>query len=86
MSIDKQEVSDLEWEEIQGLVSRSSDHATSLLKGLVKTHKDPLDALLVVMLATVVLAKSTGMSRKDLLEGVKTAFDSLKEATPHAPH
>jgi hypothetical protein len=42
--------------------------------------------MLVSLLATVVLAKAIGMSREDLLEGVQTAFNALKEATQHATH
>ena len=86
MNIDKQEVSDLEWQEVLSLVSWSSDQARDLLRGLAKKHENPFDAMLVAMLATVVLAKAIGMSRDDLLEGVQTAFNALKEATPHATH
>ena len=86
MNIDKQEVSDLEWQEVLSLVSRSSDQARDLLRGLSRAHKNPFDAMLVSLLATVVLAKAIGMSREDLLEGVQTAFNALKEATQHATH
>jgi Flp pilus assembly pilin Flp len=47
---------------------------------------DPFDALITTMLAVAVLAKSIGLPRQTLQEGVGAAFDSLSEATPHATH
>jgi hypothetical protein len=67
------------------LVSRSADRAQALLLGLMEDH-DPFDAMLTTMLALAVLAKSVGMPRQTLLEGVGAAFDSLSEATSHATH
>jgi DNA-binding phage protein len=77
MSIDKQAMTDL--------VSRSADRAQALLLDLMEDH-DPFDAMVTTMLAVAVLAKSIGMPRETLREGVGAAFDSLLEATPHATH
>ena len=77
MSIDKQAMTDL--------VSRSSDRAQALLLDLMEDH-DPFDAMVTTMLALAVLAKSIGMPRETLQEGIGAAFDSLVEATPRATH
>jgi len=71
--------------DISRLVSRSSDRAQALLLDLMEDN-DPFDAMVVTMLAVAVLAKSVGMPRETLQEGVGAAFDSLVEANQHATH
>ena len=71
--------------DISRLVSRSSDRAQALLLDLME-DSDPFDAMVVTMLAVAVLAKSVGMPRETLQEGVGAAFDSLVEANQHATH
>jgi hypothetical protein len=71
--------------DMNALISRSSDRAQALLHTLMEDH-EPFDAMVTTMLAVAVLAKSVGMPRQTLQEGVGAAFDSLVEATPHATH
>jgi hypothetical protein len=71
--------------DMQNLVSRSADRAQALLHTLMDDH-DPFEAMVTTMLAVAVLAKSIGMPRQTLQEGVGAAFDSLVEDTPHATH
>jgi hypothetical protein len=71
--------------DMNDLVARSSDRAQALLLRLMG-DQEPVEALVVTMLATAVMAKAVDMPRETLLEGVGAAFDSLKEATRHATH
>ena len=71
--------------DMNALISRSLGRAQALLLRLMG-DQEPVEALVVTMLATAVMAKAVGMPRETLLEGVGAAFDSLKEATPHATH
>ena len=71
--------------DMDALISRSLGRAQALLLRLMG-DQEPVEALVVTMLATAVMAKAVDMPRETLLEGVGAAFDSLKEATQHATH
>ena len=71
--------------DMEKLLNRSTDRAQTLLLDLME-EQGPFDAMVVTMLAVSVLAKSIGMPREILQEGIGAAYDSLVEATPHATH
>ena len=73
-------------ENIHDLIHDSAGHATELLTHMSSLTEDPVTAVISLMLATAVVARSMDLPLDVLLGGIKAASTSIQEATHHAAH
>lgn len=73
-------------EHLHSLIHDSAGHATELLTHLCSLTEDPMTAVISLMLATAVFARSMDLPIEVLVGGIEAASNSIDEATHHAAH
>jgi len=73
-------------EHFHDLIHESTGHATNLLTHMSSLTEDPMTAMISLILATAVFARSMGLPIEVLLGGIEAASSSIQEATHHAAH
>lgn len=71
-------------DELRALLNDSMAEAGDILHDLVKPDKNLMQALLALMTATAVMARSMDLPLEHLLEGLEAAYSSLEEGSHHA--
>lgn len=63
--------------EFNALMSQTTEASVALANAMMEQFDQPFDAVLILVSTTAMMAKSIGMSEKDVLEGVSAAFGAF---------